>query len=206
MPGTGLSSWDRDSTIYIINAAKYMNSAVSYSNTSCYICLPSMGLSNKLQGPLEFLSKVPMNCFHGCVLLKGIAAQFSACKNVMWAYRAEFSFPPHAIGWGKRYWNVEKYIPIPDCFFPPNGTLLFNILYWFTHTCGIENRSIGTDETRSRVNMFATHGASFQRRWNTHALIGVILQLNEMRSEKDRRMRKRTWMKSSPKTVSCVVG
>jgi hypothetical protein len=25
---------------------------------------------------------------------------------------------------------------MPDCFFPPNGTFVFSILYWFTHTCG----------------------------------------------------------------------
>jgi len=78
---------DRTLRLYylqIINAAKYMNSViltvVSFSNTRYSLLLHQLALDGSinnefviLQGPLEFLSKVPMNCFHGSILFKGIA-------------------------------------------------------------------------------------------------------------------------------------
>ena len=55
--------------------------AVSYSNTSYSLLLHLLALDGTmnngfeiLQGPFEFLSKVPMNCFHRSIFFKGIAA------------------------------------------------------------------------------------------------------------------------------------
>jgi hypothetical protein len=82
---------------------------------------------SSLQRPLEFLSKVPMNCFHRSVFVKGIAAQFSACKIPYEPIKQRNLSSRHCVG--NRFGNVEKHIPMPDCFFPPNGTFVFSILY-----------------------------------------------------------------------------
>ena len=137
-----------------------------------------------------------MNCFHGSsIVFKGIAAQFPTCEMLTWAYQAEkYPFPPsrNCQCLGKEYWNVEKYIPIPDCFFPPNETLLFkHIILIYPYLWDWKQIHWNWWDKKNPCE-YATHGANFQRRWNTHALICVILQLSEMRSKKD------WWMKTSP--------
>lgn len=70
-----------------------------------------------LQWPVELLSKVPVNGLDRCVLLEGVTAKFATFKVSV-----------------QSLMDIEHNIPIPLCFFPPKGTLLFSKLYWLIQT------------------------------------------------------------------------
>ena len=156
--------------------------AVSYSNTRYTLLLHLLALDGiinnedittatrvSLQSSSELLSR---KC-----TLQGRSCPVLGLQDVMWVLR-------HCLG--ERYWNVEKHIPIPDCFFPPNGTLLFSILYWFTHTCKIENRSIGTDETDKNFCEYVRHLRCQLPAQMKHACIDwrhLAIQWNEIKED-----------------------
>lgn len=64
--------------------------------------------------PVKLFPEIPMHSFDRGIFIQGITAKFSS-----FAAMSKLPCPE----------MIDRNQPIPDCFFPPKGTLLLRMLY-----------------------------------------------------------------------------